>query len=611
MVFDLFADVVSPSNDSSKVLPHCAIFLRSEKKFLDFVNFILMPANRNALIRYKTIDQCLQNRYRKWTLEDLIDACSDALYEFEGIDKGVSRRTVQADIQLMRSDKLGYNAPIIVVDKKYYTYEERDYSITNIPLTDQDLKQLNDSVMILKQFKGFSHFRELDGVIQKLEDHVYVQHGNNTPIIDFEKNENLKGLEYLDQLYQAILKKQTIELTYQSFKARKAASFVFHPYLLKEFRNRWFVIGRRGRDQALFNLALDRIADLQTSNEDYIENSDFDPTEYYKNVIGVSASPNVPVLDVVLFVSREHAPYVQTKPLHPSQEIVSQDHYGITISLKVQHNFELEKDILAFGDGIKVIEPVRLRRNIQDRIQGAIDRYETELSDSGVKKAIERLDKNGFSILNRVYTTREVRQIRSALHKVLFSEERKTNTVSRRRLFLDFPKLLPMVLNENLMFLIKSIDRKAFLSKAIFFDKQPESNWYVTWHQDQTINVQEKVETEGYDYWTQKDDVVSVIPPEELLHNTFTLRIHLDETDASNGSLNVVAGSHKKRLSDQEIKTITSNSAPYDCAVDLGGVHLMRPLLLHRSAKTMANKRRRVIHLEFTSYSLPRAASVS
>src|SRR5271170_2302427 len=89
-----------------------------------------MPVNRNALIRYRTIDQCLQNRYKKWTLDDLIDACGEALYEYQGIDTGVSRRTIQADIEMMRSNKLGYEAPIEVVDKKYYTYSDKNYSIT-------------------------------------------------------------------------------------------------------------------------------------------------------------------------------------------------------------------------------------------------------------------------------------------------------------------------------------------------------------------------------------------------------------------------------------------------------------------------------------------------
>jgi len=94
-----------------------------------------MPANKNALIRYKTIDRCLRNRYRRWTLDDLVEACSDALYEMEGILRGVSVRTVQADIQMMRSDKLGYNAPIEVYDGKFYRYAEADYSISESPLS--------------------------------------------------------------------------------------------------------------------------------------------------------------------------------------------------------------------------------------------------------------------------------------------------------------------------------------------------------------------------------------------------------------------------------------------------------------------------------------------
>ena len=102
-----------------------------------------MPANKNALIRYKTIDNCLRNRYRRWTLENLVEACSDALYDMEGISKGVSVRTVQADIQMMRSDKLGYNAPIEVYDHKYYRYSDPDYSITDMPLSQNDYEVIH------------------------------------------------------------------------------------------------------------------------------------------------------------------------------------------------------------------------------------------------------------------------------------------------------------------------------------------------------------------------------------------------------------------------------------------------------------------------------------
>ena len=108
-----------------------------------------MPVNKNALIRYKTIDRCLRNRYRRWTIDDLTKACSDALDEMEGILKGVSVRTVQGDLQIMRSDKLGYNAPIEVYDRIYYRYAETDYSISDTPLTEDDCDLLKEAVDLL------------------------------------------------------------------------------------------------------------------------------------------------------------------------------------------------------------------------------------------------------------------------------------------------------------------------------------------------------------------------------------------------------------------------------------------------------------------------------
>ena len=108
-----------------------------------------MPANKNALIRYKTIDRCLRNRYRRWTLDDLVDACCDALLDMEGIQKGVCARTVQMDIQIMRSDQLGYNAPIVVYDKIYYTYAAPDYSITEMPLSMDDCKLIKEAITLL------------------------------------------------------------------------------------------------------------------------------------------------------------------------------------------------------------------------------------------------------------------------------------------------------------------------------------------------------------------------------------------------------------------------------------------------------------------------------
>ena len=334
-----------------------------------------MPINRHALIRYKTIDSCLQRRQKRWTLQDLIDACSDALYEYEGSDRGVSVRTIQTDIQNMRSEKLGYNAPIIVLEKKYYTYEDPTYSITKIPMTSQDLAMMGEVVEILKQFKGFSHFQDLTSVVNKLQDKIHVSKTQNAPIIDFEKNENLKGLDWLDELYNAIASKQVISITYQSFKARGAQNFHFHPHLLKEYRNRWFILGLRDKGVEPQILALDRIQAIEKIQTESFKESEYINESYFKDMIGVTRSLNQKPAKVRFWMDRKNAPYVITKPLHFSQTIIEQQNDGYIFEIDVLLNYELERVILGYGKAIHVLSPRILRKNIYNHLQGALQFY--------------------------------------------------------------------------------------------------------------------------------------------------------------------------------------------------------------------------------------------
>ncbi len=335
-----------------------------------------MPINRNALIRYKVIDSCLQRRNRRWTLDDLIEKVSDAMYEYEGSDVGISKRTIQLDIQNMRSDKLGYFAPIVVLEKKYYTYEDPKYSITNIPLSENDLSKMNEAVEMLRQFKGFSHFEELNEVVQKLEDHVYSSSQKSFPIIDFEKNDSLKGLAFLDVLYQSVVQKKAVQINYQSFTARQPQTIVFSVWWLKEFRNRWFAVGLRAGQKVVQNLALDRIIEVQLSdNEIYRENKSQSTEAFYKDVIGVTVSENIRPMSVKIFVTAAHAPYIETKPLHHSQRVINRNDAGIVIELTLQHNFELEREILGFGEAMTVLEPLKLRNIIKKRLEAALSRY--------------------------------------------------------------------------------------------------------------------------------------------------------------------------------------------------------------------------------------------
>ncbi len=530
-----------------------------------------MPVNRNALIRYKTIDKCLQNRYRKWTLEDLIDACSDALYEYEGIDKGVSRRTVQADIQVMRSDKLGYNAPIIVEDKKYYTYEDPNYSITNIPLTESDLGMLSEAVEFMKQFKGFSHFRELEGMVQKLEDHIYSHQTQTKPVIDFDKNENLKGLEFLNPIYQAIIKKEALKITYQSFKARQPQTFDFHGYVLKEFRNRWFLIGRRANQATIMNLALDRMLSVEKSNIPYQEDSDFDSQEYFSNTIGVSVLTTKAPEEVKLFVHRHHAPYVLTKPIHPSQKLIQTDYYGVTISLNVHHNYELEKEILAFGDAVQVISPISLKNKIKERLHNSIDWYQTELNEKGLAAALLKLHYKGFALLNHIYTKREIKNLGQHFQRISKQHTGDINLIEQT------PTLLNFILNRNILQVVKKIIPQSLLVEATLEMQQPQD-----WKQQKAIPIQKG-------HILSKDDL------QKILDNALLLEIVLDKDSST---YEILPGSHQKILSTKDQKVIIENSFPNTTEVLTGGALLCKPLLL-RQQKQNDKKSIRILRLFF------------
>jgi predicted DNA-binding transcriptional regulator YafY len=337
-----------------------------------------MSQNKNALIRYKTIDKCLQNQYRTWTLDDLIEAVSEALYEYEGKANPVSKRTVQLDIQMMRSEKLGYNAPIEVYDKKYYRYEDEDFSITDIPLTETDMNVLTETVSMLKQFKDFSLFNDVSDILQRLEDKIYSEKSHTQPIIHLDKNENLKGLHHLDTLYQAIVKKIVLVITYKSFKAREAQTFTFHGFALKQFNNRWFLIGKKKASEPITNLALDRIItidfDFQTA---YIEEN-FDAEEYYKDIIGVTVNQGMYSKKIELWIDPENTPYVVTKPLHHSQRVIQENEDGsMIIHLLLQPNLELERLLLGFGKGLEVIKPEGLRKRIKSIITKSLERYQS------------------------------------------------------------------------------------------------------------------------------------------------------------------------------------------------------------------------------------------
>jgi len=338
-----------------------------------------MPANKNALIRYKTIDNCLRKRYRRWTLEDLVDACSDALYDMEGIRKGVSVRTVQGDIQMMRSDKLGYNAPIEVYDHKYYRYSDPKYSITDMPMSQNDFEVMQEAVDMLRQLEDFEQFSEMSDVISRLQDKLSISRNNRKPIIHFDSVPNLKGLRLLNPLYNYIAHKQTLRVMYQSFSATQPTEFILFPYLLKEFRNRWFLFGSRSKDMVLYNFPLDRIVSVEPVDDvPYCENPDFDSESFFDDVIGVSKNIKNTPRRIKFWASAEQSKYIKTKPIHQSQKLIKEnpEDGSCIFRIDVVINFEMYSVFMSYGPGIKIIYPRYAMCYMRDKLKEAADMYE-------------------------------------------------------------------------------------------------------------------------------------------------------------------------------------------------------------------------------------------
>lgn len=339
-----------------------------------------MPANKNALLRYKTIDNCLRNRSREWTLDDLIEACSYALYEYTGKDEYISRRTIQLDIQKMRSSELGYEAPIEVYDRRYYRYSDPDFSITNTPLSESDLRQMGEAVGILKQLSGFAGFAGMEDIVGRLEDHLCAVRHERRPAIYFDSNKRLKGLQFITPLYDAIVARTPVLISYQSFKATAGHDIHFSPYILKEYNNRWFVFGRGDRDRSVSNLALDRIISVSPdSGARFIDGGKFDPDTWFDDIVGVTKGKGMSMKRerVRFWVAPYWVPYIETKPIHRSQFVVERNEDGSAIfQLDVIPNFELEKALLEYSDGIRVISPAGLREQVRSRLANGARQYE-------------------------------------------------------------------------------------------------------------------------------------------------------------------------------------------------------------------------------------------
>jgi ectoine hydroxylase-related dioxygenase (phytanoyl-CoA dioxygenase family) len=233
------------------------------------------------------------------------------------------------------------------------------------------------------------------------------------------------------------------------------------------------------------------------------------------------------------------------------------------------------------------------------------------LNQNRVLKNLElyqQFSKDGYLIIPGIFSAKEINLLLGEIDvadQSLQSFRKQNDLFAIRRFLKEVPSAAGLVFNPKFRNVIAGLfGEEYFVVKSIYFDKPAQSNWFVAYHQDLTISVEQKIELDGFGPWTSKMNQFAVQPPLPFLHDNFTVRIHLDDTNEKNGALKVISGSHEWGVFRAENINLESMKEEI-CCVPAGGIMIMRPLLLHSSARTIDNRKRRVVHIEFSKSVLP------
>ena len=326
-----------------------------------------MFTTKHQIIRYNKLDRCFSNFGKEYSIDDLINAVNEAILDYDPKSSGVELRTLRKDISFMRSEA-GYNAPIETIkggNGFFYRYADKNFSINKSPLSDTEAEQLKNAISILQRFEGSPEFEWINQLGPLLNDKFGLTN-QEQKVISLETNIDYKGYEYITPLFNAIINKTVVVITYAPFNKPKY-EVTLHPYFLKQYNNRWFLFGYNEYNKiAQWNLALDRIEKIEKSSHKYLADTT-DWFEFFDEIIGVSKEPAKKAEKVVLLFDKEQAPYIQTKPLHGTQKSKELKNGSLEVVIEVVLNYELEMRLLSFGEKVKVLAPESLAHTISER----------------------------------------------------------------------------------------------------------------------------------------------------------------------------------------------------------------------------------------------------
>lgn len=344
------------------------------------------------MTRYALIDSMLAHRHKAVSIQDITDYVNEHLPEF-GIDEGVSKRCIEKDIEYLEwnspfsveLERYSIDATAIndrVYKKRCLRYSDPTFSIFKKKLTEDEKAVLESALTTLGSFDGLDNFEWLAELRKQLK---LVE---RKPIISLSKN-LVENSTLIASLFSAISNEQVVELTYRKFLDSTERKVLISPYLLKEYNRRWYIVGGAYDTNRILNFALDRLVDIEVKTGYTFKQCETDLEERFDEIIGVTFNEEAPLFQILFWVSEDVKGYIHTKPIHGSQIHIKGDRAdklhvlypqleaGDFFTIECRENFELIRELTAWGDSLMVLTPVSLRDKIVERINGMATRYKS------------------------------------------------------------------------------------------------------------------------------------------------------------------------------------------------------------------------------------------
>ena len=343
-------------------------------------NLEVMPTNKNALIRYKYLDRLLSDHHHYYSIHDLTEKVNDKL-EDDGFER-VTQRCIEKDLLNMQGL---FSAPIEHEKKNGKNrifYWNRSFSIFTQEMSCEERNLLREVLSTIGQFDGLENFKWLDDF------KIGLGLEERRQIISFSNNPYLQNSNLLGTLFDNISNEVVIRLSYHTFNDNTIRSIDFHPYLLKQYNDRWFLLGAADTDQKILNFALDRIDKVEPLPEKKFVECPEDIYERFDDIVGVTLYEDRPIEHILCWVSDASKGYVNTKPIHESytpikgaKDVELHEQYqhlegGLFFYINCIPNFELIRELCSFGGNLVVLSPESIRQEIKNRLIAHLQQYQ-------------------------------------------------------------------------------------------------------------------------------------------------------------------------------------------------------------------------------------------